>query len=356
MKKSLVALAIAAAFSGSAFAQSSVTLYGKIDETFHHEPKQNAAGNSVNKLDAGAFSGNRWGLKGTEDLGGGQSAIFNLEGGYNLNTGAAGQGGLLFGRTAMVGLSWGDPATLKFGRQYSTVFKVLGDFDPLGWGNSNENSWQLGNLFSIRLNNVAEYSGTYGPVNVIVQHAFGGVAGSTKAGSTTSIGGEGNFGVGSVGLVFETTDDTTAAPGPFKRSTTGFGAQAKFGIAQILGTYAQVNTDPGYAGSADTLKRKDKYYVIGTNLSVTTVDTITLAYMGDKGTKVNSASASGKIHTLYAYYDHALSKRTDVYVGIDSVKATGDTAAVGGFAGFVPAVGATSVSGTDFIMGVRHAF
>jgi predicted porin len=104
MKKTLVALAIAGAYTGVAYAQSTVTLYGLID-TYVEAAKTN--GDSVTKVSAGGLNGPRWGLTGAEDLGGGLKAVFTLEGGYNSDTGTIGQGGRIFGRQMFVGLAGG---------------------------------------------------------------------------------------------------------------------------------------------------------------------------------------------------------------------------------------------------------
>ena len=80
----------------------------------------------------GIQSGNRWGLKGSEDLGNGLRAVFQLESGFNLGTGNSAQGGRLFGRHATVGLagdSWGQ---LDFGRQTNIASKYFGSIDPFG--------------------------------------------------------------------------------------------------------------------------------------------------------------------------------------------------------------------------------
>lgn len=111
MKKSLIALAVLAA-SGAAMAQSSVTLYGVLDVqvgSLNIENAKNVATSSVRttKMDSGNVNGSRWGLKGSEDLGGGLSAIFDLQSGFSLDTGASAQGGLLFGRQAVVGFQGG---------------------------------------------------------------------------------------------------------------------------------------------------------------------------------------------------------------------------------------------------------
>ena len=115
MKKTSVALLALGAFAGAAHAQSSVTLYGIVDAGI-------LINNNVKGLHEYALSqatSSRFGLKGTEDLGGGLSAIFDLENGYTTGTGALGQGGLEFGRKAFVGLSSTTFGTLTVGRQYS---------------------------------------------------------------------------------------------------------------------------------------------------------------------------------------------------------------------------------------------
>lgn len=83
-------------FAAPAFAQTSVTLYGVIDEGFDYT--NNVLGSHNYALQSGLAQGSRWGLKGAEDLGGGLRAIFQLENGFNVNNGRLLQGGLEFGR------------------------------------------------------------------------------------------------------------------------------------------------------------------------------------------------------------------------------------------------------------------
>ena len=66
-----------------------------------------------------------WGLRGTEDMGGGLKAVFQIEAGLNMSTGALGQGGLGFGRQSYVGLA-GDFGAVRLGRQYSPMDDVAG--------------------------------------------------------------------------------------------------------------------------------------------------------------------------------------------------------------------------------------
>jgi predicted porin len=120
MKKSLLALAVMGAFASAAQAQTSVTLYGILDAGLNYTNAQTAANDSVLRYTPNEIS-NRWGIRGSEDLGGGLSATFALENGFNLGSGAmngapAAAGatgsnpylaGKLFDRGANVGLKGG---------------------------------------------------------------------------------------------------------------------------------------------------------------------------------------------------------------------------------------------------------
>ncbi len=115
MKKSLLALAALTAFAGVASAQSSVTLYGRVDLSVNK-----GIGTDAKSLSNG--SGSRLGLRGTEDLGGGLSALFNIEHRFNADTGADSTGNVRFwnGRS-LVGLRGGF-GQVVFGREYTTSF------------------------------------------------------------------------------------------------------------------------------------------------------------------------------------------------------------------------------------------
>lgn len=120
MKKSVLALAVLGAFSSVAMAQSSVTLYGRLDTSISYaEPGKNAANDDgVWRVNGNApIGGSRWGIKGTEDLGGGLKANFVLESGFNSDTGAPGNSAKLFDRQAWVGLSSASLGDIRLGRQ-----------------------------------------------------------------------------------------------------------------------------------------------------------------------------------------------------------------------------------------------
>lgn len=106
--------------------QAQVTLYGVVDVSLGRAPS--AGQGSTLHMMSGVQSGSRWGLHGSEDLGNGLRAVFQLEGGLLANTGAAAQGARLFGRAAWAGLAspWGE---LRLGRQTSVSSATLADFD-----------------------------------------------------------------------------------------------------------------------------------------------------------------------------------------------------------------------------------
>jgi len=121
----MMALMLAA---GGAYAQSSVTLYGIADafvQFLDNGGKQSWSQRS------GGGSPSRFGLKGTEDLGGGLKAAFTLENGFNINNGTGfGDTSVMFYRQAWLGLTHEQYGTLTLGRQYQPTFWVLYPADP----------------------------------------------------------------------------------------------------------------------------------------------------------------------------------------------------------------------------------
>jgi predicted porin len=120
----LISAAIPLLVATSTFAQSSVTLYGVLDANLN---RQKGGTTTRTGLDGGSWNGNRWGLRGTEDLGGGLKANFVLESGFSIDTGNSGQGGRLFGRNAYVGLSGGF-GTVRLGRQWAPIAGLTDEF------------------------------------------------------------------------------------------------------------------------------------------------------------------------------------------------------------------------------------
>src|SRR5215469_10241739 len=125
MKYPRIAVAMSMLVASAAHAQSSVTLYGLIDTSllYSSSARVNAANPSAGggtqwQEFAGSLSTPRWGMRGSEDLGGGLKADFMLESGFNSTNGTLKNGGDLFGRQAWIGLNASQYGTLTLGRQY----------------------------------------------------------------------------------------------------------------------------------------------------------------------------------------------------------------------------------------------
>lgn len=170
--KRIITAAVLAALGASAYAQNSVTLYGVIDEGFDFT--NNVRGNKDYELQDGFVQGSRWGLKGTEDLGGGLKAVFQLENGFNLNNGALRQGSREFGRQAYVGLASNRFGTVTMGRQYDSLVDYLAQTTANGnwagylfshpYDNDNtDNSFRVNNTVKYASPSFAgfEFGGTY---------------------------------------------------------------------------------------------------------------------------------------------------------------------------------------------------
>ena len=180
MKKTMLALMLGAS-AGAAVAQSNATVYGVVDLALVRESGGAA---SSTKLTSGVEAGSRLGFKGTEDLGGGVSAVFLLENGFQADTGAMGQGGLLFGRQAYVGLQSKSAGTLTLGRQYTPQYLAVASADPFGSGTAGDTKNLMaatGNSAS-RMDNAVKYvSPVFNGFNAEVVYGMGEVSGDSTA-------------------------------------------------------------------------------------------------------------------------------------------------------------------------------
>lgn len=117
-----------ALFAGSAAAQSSVTLYGVADTFIQY--LDNGGKHSYSER-SGGNTGSMFGLKGTEELGSGLKAIFDVETGFNINNGSLfADTSALFYRQAWVGLANDRFGSVTFGRQYQPTFWIVYPSDP----------------------------------------------------------------------------------------------------------------------------------------------------------------------------------------------------------------------------------
>jgi predicted porin len=346
MKKSLLALAVLASFAGVAHAQSSVTIYGVLDMAIQTETKGGAAG-AVTALDSGEQSGSRLGFKGTEDLGGGLKAIFNVEMGIFADTGSS-QGGLTFGRQAWVGLT-GDFGTVKMGRQYTPQFYFFDMVDPFDLGFTSgsagaststggvfgflsNSAWRVNNSVSYQSNNMSGFSamGLYG---------FGEVAGDNSANRSAGVSAQYAAGPVYVGAVYYKQNDIT---GNGTKSML-VGGTYDFGVAKAAAAYSKDKSD----NSVPLLSKVDqKGFMLGLTVPVTEADSILATVARSSYSLVATENKSTQ---LAIGFTHAMSKRTNLYGSVSRISNDRNVNAMGLAAG-------KGLTDRLVNVGVRHLF
>ncbi|SOE95609.1 Outer membrane protein (porin) [Burkholderia sp. D7] len=357
MRKKIVSAAVPLAIACASIhaqAQNSVTLYGIIDTGFTYT--HNSGGYSSQfGLSSGNESGSRWGLKGSEDLGGGLKTIFQLENGFNSTTGKLGQNGREFGRQAFVGLSgpWG---TVTLGRQYDPVVDLVqavqgdnylgGIFTSPGDVDNADNS--------ARFNNAVKWaSPTWGGLTAEAMYAAGGVAGSTSNGQSYAAALAYNTGPlalaagylhidNGTASVRGTTSSTSTSDSLFNSNVNLHYATAKsIDIARIGGNYQIGAVTVGAYGSFSDYKpdassafTTSEKYKVGSAYAVWQVSAPLSTEIGYVYMK-SSGDSSAAYNQFAIAADYFLSKRTDVYA----------------FAGYTHASGSNGLGAADAVVG-----
>ncbi|WP_244816509.1 porin [Caballeronia sp. Lep1P3] len=323
--------------AGAAQAQTSVTLYGVIDAGLGYVSNANANGQKLFGMINGNLSGDRWGLKGQEDLGGGLKAIFQLENGFDVGTGRLGQGGREFGRQAFVGLSGAQWGTVTLGRQYDPlVDMVQGITADNYWGAVFATPGDVDNYDnSLRTSNTVKYvSPNFAGFQFEGLYGFSGLAGATGQGQTWSGAATYNNGPLAIagGYFFTSNPNTPLAAGARTGWNSpssdplfdgpinnGYASAHSIGIARgaiqysigaftVGGSYsnAQYRRD-GFSTFASNEK-----FNIGNgfvNFQATPALLVGVGYTYSKA----SGDTSATYHQASVGADYSLSKRTDLY-------------------------------------------
>ncbi|MGT2475588.1 porin [Paraburkholderia terrae] len=384
MKKTILAAAALGSFSIVAQAQSSVTLYGLLDAgiTYANKVATSTGHDSLVKYGDGVASGSRWGLRGTEDLGGGLKAIFVLESGFSTGDGTSGQGGALFGRQAFVGLTKDGIGSVTFGRQYSFSTDYIGANYTMGSqtpaGNYAYHINDLDQLTSSRINNAVKFSSanfaglTFGAMYGFSNSTqFAGTPTTTTtqgSSSTYSFGANYATGPFSIGAAYTNIRFPNGATPAFSvsianvntlglRDLETFGVGARYAIASglVFANWTHTKFEP-LSGESSKLNN----YEIGGRWGFTPALSAGLGYTFSK----LDDRFEGKWHQINSSVDYALSKRTDVYLLGIYQKASGSNvvagrnvpvqAEIGSSSSFIGNAGAN----TQFVtrVGLRHRF
>jgi len=351
MKKTTAAIGatLLALSAQSAFAQSSVTLYGIVDTSIRYLTNANAANDNLVQMTQGPITGSRWGLKGTEDLGGGLSAIFRLENGFNLWNGQFASANTLFNRMAYVGIQSNQYGAITAGRQNTPLFDQLGNvFDPLTVGNFDQDGWLPGALgYGLRQNNSVKYDGKFGGFELEGMYSFGGVPGSVGANSMYGFTGSYAYGPLSLLAGYQQNSDANNnkyrvanlggvyAFGPVKGYAGWLWGQDNTGMVDL---YMQSGGSPSFdaivpGGALNVAKtgtnRIDNGLYAGATWQVTAPLLLTAAYYYDharNARNIDNALSTGTRWSAVMVAEYSLSKRTEVYGTVDFTRGTGASA------------------------------
>lgn len=401
MKKATLAIAALAACSSSAWAQSSVTLYGIVDAAVRYTSNANA-GTSTKTLTPGGMSQSRLGINVTEDMGGGLKALANLEHRLQSDTGAA-SSGTDFWRQAWVGLQSSEFGQIRMGRQYNILFDLYtSTFASFRYSPYIEAyKPEIGMSMTARQDNMVKYLVQLGNVYGEIQVSAGeGQSGAAAALPNKTIGGllrysDGKWGAG--GAYLQATEQTgkkikatvlgasfTEGPwyvhaswgenkfdNPFtllnQASAAAFAASAAPGSAANVALTTRGAYTSGLLGasifntdSADIKKRSMVMFGatyqltpqlnVGANVWLTeqthygTAQNLAAPFANALGF-VTNANTKSKADFFAVVFDYAFSKRTDAYLEFDYTKTRGEVAFLNG---------ATKRGGA--MLGMRHRF
>ncbi len=415
MKKTLLAALTLGAASGMAHADGEVSVYGILDvgvvgltHTGNFSPNfvtsavpigaQPAKIGTAVGMMTGGQSQTRFGLKGSEDMGNGNKAFFQLESAFNLGSGTLATSGLagafgtaamvadtslngqLFNRMALVGLSNDDLGALTFGRQNSLQLNIIGSgYDPVnaqmfspinfsgsyGGGGATDNS---------RVDNAVKYAKKFGNINVNALYGFGGVVSTMAARSNVqlNVGYEADtFGVqGAIQSAHDTTSiSANALPNTVNASfenLTSYMLAARYQVIDPLTLKAgyereQINAPGDPTGdlamtqiysyqaisSAYTNGQKTiNVYWLGGNYQFTPAIKASLGFYDAKTPSYGIAPVAAADDKYYsAFVEYNFTKSTNVYAGLMMDKKSGSAVALGAPDTF-----------STYGAGVRHMF
>jgi predicted porin len=326
---------------GVATAQSTVTLYGLADAGFVYN--NNSGGAKLYSLASGNQQGSRWGLRGSEDLGSGLTAIFILENGYSVTNGRLAQGGDEFGRQAYVGLGSRTYGTVTLGRQYDSVVDFTGRLvSATQWATGyGAHPGDLDNMDNNnRVNNAIKFrSANYAGFAAGGLYSLGGVAGQFSRNQIWSVGAGYDRGPLTLGAGYlhikdpnysffgnNSTSSTTASNMTGSLVYSGYasaktqqvisaGAAYTLGAATLGATYSNtqfkdIGTETGLAAVGRGGSAKFHNAELNMKYQLTPALLLGIAYDYTHGYGVNDAT----YHQINVGADYFLSKRTDLYL------------------------------------------
>lgn len=347
MQKKLIAVAVlGACVAGSAFA-ANVDVYGRIDTGLsyvHYDETGLSDAKDTLSLDSGMSSGNRWGLKGSEDLGNGYQVGFVLESGFDADTGAMSKDGL-FNREATLRVSgpFGSIYAGRMGRIGSDAGSVgfyAGSVSPFGsgWGKMAGHFAVTANYDSRYNNALAYVSPKVGPVTVYAQYTMGNATENESGDDRLfSLGAQADFGALQVlGLVEYLNKKSVAGTTVYDDSqyddsyTINLGGSYDFSVAKVFLAGQYFKAAPNYAGMKANYAEDPRvlnnewrwsFDGFGVNVGATAPIgagefLVSAGYgKGDVNYDTKDAKISADAYIIQVGYTYPFSKRTNLYAG-----------------------------------------
>ncbi len=364
--------------SSLAHAQSSVTLYGTLDEAVAYY--NNAGGHSVVEMQSGDNAASYWGLKGSEDLGGGLKTVFTLESSFNITNGQL-SGNRIFAHQSFVGIAKDSLGTLTMGRQFDPtvdlVQPITGDaiggpvFTTPGDADNNDDT--------VWINSSVKYaSPTYAGFQYELMYGFGGLAGNTTGGQSYSAAAAYNNGglTLATGYLFSKNDvngngaaDLTQnnSVTPLYDSTPMFGsrqifqAAAQYVIGSLTANVRYSNAQYKPYTNYGAFNRTETFNIgaAAMQYQFNPAFSAGLSYVYTR----SSGASSATYNTLGANGIYTLSKRTSLYAAAGYSHASGTTfsadgsaiVAAGGTIGDLTSSSSNRTQATA-ILGITHKF
>jgi predicted porin len=311
------------------WAQTSVTLYGRLDggiEYLNHIATPQGGSASRWSAEGGDWGTSMWGLKGTEDLGGGTSAIFNLETAIQIMNGTTGDN-RLWSRRAYVGLSSKQWGQIQAGRNLFIDSDGVWEFDPFVQQAVSSASLVRGRNWQQSSNNVEYHSPVFHGLDVQGQYAFGNQPGSFNSGATGEFGRSDGIMLTYHSPVLDVRgiyDELRSQDGKldniFQASREYFvGANVKVDKWKVQAAYTHYSAPDTPAGLADSAD----HYWLGATYQVTPAWAVTAAgfyiHVGEgSGDAAHDPASHATLYALGTTYN--FSKRTFLYSTVAYVR------------------------------------
>lgn len=335
MKTKLIAAAVLATLAGTAAAQSNVTIYGRVNtsievQSFTGLPDTTGLVNNAS----------RWGIKGSETIGKGLEAFFQLESGFASDTGALSGSGL-FNREAFAGLGTA-LGTVRFGRITSPVYFASADYISL---HNHDTGFSSDALFGFAAtggnnnNSVTYKTPSFANGDIEVAYSFNAnaneVPGASKNQRNIQVAYNAAFGALQIGAGYAQMEDPSPAS---TKNRTGVIRGLYEAGPFLLGAYYERSK----LAVANAERDRNNFRVVGAYLVGDNEFHINYGWAGD----FSGLDASGATQWTVGY-NYNLSKRTRVYAFYSQIDQDNNADYY---------LGVTGAKASSYGLGLRHNF